>query len=145
MKWLVGGIAAILVGGIATWMTCRSTELRVRRISAPDATLEAAIRRARRELPEFERALRNPQPGQRFALRGRFQTESGPEYLWVRDPSPTDLGFRGALDQPPMALTGVRKGDLVDVETADVVDWLILSPGDLRRGGYTEAALTRPQ
>ncbi|MGV3618612.1 MAG: DUF2314 domain-containing protein [Fimbriimonas sp.] len=138
---LLAAVAVVALCGIGSWILSSSVSQRVRRVTGNDPKLQNAIRQARREMPEFLRQLASPRPGQRFAIRGRFSTPAGPEYLWVRDPVLVDGIFRGTLDQEPMAARTLRRGESVRVPDADVVDWLIRDPGGRMRGGYTEQAL----
>lgn len=114
---------------------------RVKRITNPDARLKSAIEEARRRLAEFDAFLARPQPGDRFAVKGRFQTDVGPEYLWIRDPMRSEIGYVGLLDQQPIAFTKRKKGDLLRVPRADVVDWFVYRDGKTI-GGFTERALS---
>jgi uncharacterized protein YegJ (DUF2314 family) len=141
-------VAAIALGfvavcGAGAWLVGSRIAASVVRVNAADPRLQEAIRRAQRELPDFLAQLDAPASGRRFAIRGRFRTPSGPEYLWVRNPVAADGAFRGTLDQEPMAARELRKGDEVRVAQADVVDWLIREPDGKMRGGYTEQALGR--
>ena len=114
----------------------------IRRVNRPDPELQAAIDQAQHELPNFIKRFAANEPGTRFAIRGRFQSDQGPEYLWVRlDEIVTD-SFKGRLDQAPLAVRTLHKGDSVTVQKADVVDWLI-GHGAQTEGGFTEKALAR--
>ena len=112
----------------------------VRRVNQADPELVAAIKKARAGLPEFISELRSPRDGQRFAIEAQFPTSQGPEYLWLRDPKFNGKSFRATLDQSPMAAK-VRKGDLLEIRQADVVDWLIRDPDGTTRGRFTDKAL----
>jgi uncharacterized protein YegJ (DUF2314 family) len=113
----------------------------VRRVTGEDPALQSAVRQAQDSLDEFVQALENPQPGQRFAIRGRFMSAAGPEYLWVRDPVHEMDVFTGTLDQRPIAVSDLELGATVRVRREDVYDWLIREPDGDTRGAFTERAL----
>ena len=110
------------------------------RVNGADAKLQRAAKVARTMLPQFLARLKNPSKGDQFAIKGRFQTSAGSEYLWVRAPKPVRDGFTGELDQPPIALRA-KKGDRVKVRTGDVYDWLVRRKDGSMAGGFTEIAL----
>ena len=140
---VVGTICLALMAlcGVGVSVFLSNPSLRVRRMDGKDPALQAAVRRAQRELPEFLRRLAAARPGERFAVRVRFPTLGEPEFLWVRDPQPIDAYFRGTLDETPFATSKMKKGEEVLFKRADIVDWLIGEAGGKRRGGYTEEAL----
>jgi hypothetical protein len=113
------------------------------RLGGTQPEIEQAISEARRRLPEFTEALRSAAEGDRFAIKGRFKTDAGAEFLWVKDPIPSPKGYIGLLDQKPIALAK-KRGDLVLVKSEDVVDWMVRSGGKTI-GGFTESALADRQ
>ena len=118
--WIV--FLVLVFAGLAVFLL-PSRSLSLKRTTDPSPALKAAISEARRRLPEFTRALSEAKPGDRFALRARFTTPLGNEYLWLRDPIPSSKGFLGLIDQDP-AFLKKKKGELVLVPKADIVDWM---------------------
>jgi uncharacterized protein YegJ (DUF2314 family) len=115
----------------------------VKRVAHANPELQTAARRAQAELDHFIEQLGHPKPGERFALKAGFDTEVGPEYLWVRDPAFENGVFTGVLDQAPLVYKEAKKGDKVTIRRQQVYDWLI-KDGSTTQGGYTEQVLTRP-
>lgn len=143
-RWLLVGIAAVLACcGLGFWLLASNVSQRVRRVTQASPELQAAVKRAQAELPDFLRQLKAPKPGQRFAVRGRFMTPNGPEFLWVREPRQEKETLIGILDEKPIALQTLKKGDEATVKLTDVADWLILNPNGQVQGRYTEEALSR--
>jgi uncharacterized protein YegJ (DUF2314 family) len=101
--------------------------------------LQLAIAEARKRLPEFDKYLASAKVGDRFAICGKFESEVGPEYLWVHDVIRTPDGYMGLLDQVPIAVK-IKKGDLVPVDRADVVDWMVRRDERVE-GGFTNEVL----
>ena len=109
------------------------------RINQLDPALQQAIKTAQSRLPEFIAALKSPGKN-RFAVKAKFMTPVGDEYLWVKDVTYADGFFEGTIDQKPIAVEGKSKGDPAKVEQSDVVDWMILSDKGIE-GEFTEEAL----
>jgi uncharacterized protein YegJ (DUF2314 family) len=138
--WIGLGIVVVLVGALV-WSS-RAKPSGVVRVAHESPELQAAALRAQNELEDFVKELTHPKEGERFAVKGAFKTDQGPEYLWVRDPVYSADGFRGTLDQVPMLYHGAKKGDDVTVKREDVYDWMIREGKDIR-GAYTEEVLRR--
>ena len=135
---MVAGMLMFLGYGMLKLQSVKAK--RVQRVTQANPELLAAIKNAKATLPKFISELKANKPGTRFAVKGTFKTESGNEYLWVKDPVLTGSVFTGTLDQVPMALPNVAKGDSIRVNQVDVVDWLIHdSSGD--QGEFTEKVL----
>lgn len=142
-KWIVLIVLVVVLSccGLGSWFLAATATNRVQRITEASPELQAAVKRAKDELPGFLKQLRAPKPGQRFAVRGRFMTANGPEFLWVREPRLDKETLVGILDERPIALQTLKKGDEAKVKLADVADWLILDPDGTVHGRYTEEVL----
>jgi uncharacterized protein YegJ (DUF2314 family) len=133
LYWIAGGIV-VIVGAISLMVPPR--EMAIKRTTEPSPALRQAIAEAKRRLPEFTRALQAAKPGDQFAVRARFTTPVGNEYLWLKDAIPSPKGFLGLIDQAPAFLKEKKKGDLVLVTRADIVDWMAKT-ADGTIGGFT--------
>jgi uncharacterized protein YegJ (DUF2314 family) len=111
------------------------------RVAHSNPVLEDAIRESRKQLPMFDKRLKNPEPGDRFAIKARFSSPEGPEYLWLKDPVLEKGGFAAVVDQTPIAAPGIHRGDRVHVSEKDVVDWLVRKADGSMAGGATDLAL----
>lgn len=141
-RWIaLAVVAGLACCGFGTWFMASSVAQRVKRISHASPELQAAVKRAQSELPTFLARLKSPKAGDRFAIRGRFMTPSGPEFLWVREPRVEKDTFVGTLDEVPIALQTLKKGDSATVKQSDVADWLIVDAAGKVLGGYTQDAV----
>jgi uncharacterized protein YegJ (DUF2314 family) len=143
--WL--GLALILLicmscGGLFLWfLIAAKNQLRsVVRVNYKDARLQEAAKVAKATLPDFRGRLAHPQKGDKFAIEGKFPTEVGAEYLWLRTPKIIPGGYRGILDQTPLALHAHR-GQELNVKTENVYDWMIERADGSKAGGFTQIAL----
>lgn len=110
------------------------------RRSPPDsaALLTAAIAQARSRLPEFrERLLRPDLRDRAFFLRATLSSGKVSETLWLKQVSPIPSGFQGMIAEAPFHLP-YRRGQTVEVEPAQVVDWTILERDGSTIGAFTQ-------
>ena len=106
-------------------------------VADDDATMNAAVAKARETLPQFLVALRSPTPAQRdFAVKAGFTDGDATEYMTVTAVRPDGPGFRGTLNNDPTAVRDVKRGDEVTVGVERVVDWSYVENGNLV-GGHT--------
>lgn len=133
LSWIAGGIV-VIVGAVSLMIPPR--QVGIKRTTEPSPALRQAIAEAKRRLPEFTRALQSAKPGDQFAIRARFTTPVGNEYLWLKDPIPSPKGFIGLIDQAPAFLKTKKQGDLALVPRADIVDWLAKTDSGTT-GGFT--------
>ena len=139
-KFIVGAIGLAVIGGILLLVVSNGSRRKVARVAHADPELQAASKRAQKELDSFIKELNGPSEGKGFAIKGAFSTQAGPEYLWVKSPLLNKDLFVGVLDQEPLVLSGKHKGDIVTVKKKDVFDWLIKDENGIR-GMYTEKVL----
>lgn len=101
-----------------------------------DPEMKQAYREALETVETFIASLRNPTPTQSyFAVKIRLRTDSGDEYVWIRDVSCDDLAFTGEMSSAP-AGPSYKLGDSYRVDKNDIYDWMIVDNGNLV-GGYT--------
>ncbi len=141
------GLALVLVIGLVcsgtlVWFYGAAKKLKtsIVRVNSNDATLKRAAETAQATLPKFVDRLKHPSAGDQFAVKGRFKTPVGPEYLWLKNPRLVRNEFVGTLDQTPIAYKA-HKGDQLHVKPADVYDWLIKRADGSMAGGLTEIEL----
>jgi uncharacterized protein YegJ (DUF2314 family) len=103
--------------------------------SAP--ALLDAIRHARATLPELLRRLRVPPPTQALiTAKVRLVDGDDVEHIWLDGLRLDGALLAGALNDAPVVLRRVRRGDPVRVRPEEIVDWMAVDGGDLC-GGYT--------
>jgi uncharacterized protein YegJ (DUF2314 family) len=95
-----------------------------------DAVMNGAIAEARRTLPVFWTLLeKDPIVAASGKIKVGFETPNGPEHMWVRDVRRDGKVVRGVLDNRPIYLTTLGKGDPVTVNPADISDWSYIRDG----------------
>lgn len=143
MKRILIGFPIVLAVGTVGIFVWRPSQPSVMRVTRESPELEQAIKQATEGLPAFKIRVAKRAPGMRFAVRVRFSTDFGPEYLWVKEPVfASGMGI-GLLDQPPVAYRLKQRGDSVSFPEAEIVDWLIQTPDGQREGGFTDRALMK--
>lgn len=102
-----------------------------------DAVMNAAIAEARRSLPTFWTLLEaDPVVAASGKIKVGFDTPGGPEHMWVREVRREGAVVKGLLDNRPVWLKGVSKGDPVTIDPADISDWSYIREGRMY-GSYT--------
>jgi len=110
---------------------------KVQLVRADDAKMNAAIEKARQTLPQFQAALKAPKQGQEdFAVKKGFVEAGQTEHMWVGRVTFDGTRFHGTLNNKPEMIRGVRMGQRVSVDPAQVSDWMYVDNGKLI-GGYT--------
>lgn len=135
-------VIGLLCSGSLVWFYSAAKKLKtsIIRVNSNDAKLKLAAKTAQATLPQFVDRLRHPSAGDHFAVKGRFKTAVGPEYLWIKEPKIVRNEFVGTLDQSPIVLKA-QKGDRLHVKPADVYDWLVKRADGSMAGGFTEIEL----
>jgi len=104
---------------------------------AEDAEMNAAMRKARLSLDEFENRLAYPPAGQSYiSLKGRFEENGDVEHIWLSDITVIPGGYRGKIGNEPVNLPGIQFGQTVDLPRERVSDWLAIEE-DTLIAGYT--------
>ena len=137
-------ITCLLCSGTMFWLyeVAKNLKQSIVRVNSADGKLQEAAKIAKASLDvQFVARLQHSEKGDRFAIKGKFISPVGPEYLWLKDPQIVPGGFKGILDQKPIAFPA-HKGDAETVKKSDVYDWLIERADGSRAGGFTEIALS---
>lgn len=102
-----------------------------------DAAMNAAIAEARGTLPTFWTLLEtDPVVAASGKIKVAFDTPGGPEHMWVREVRREGAVVKGLLDNRPVWLKGVSKGDPVNIDPADISDWSYIRDNRMY-GSYT--------
>lgn len=110
-------------------------------VAQGDPELVAATGQAQSTLDEFIAALGAVDPSARgHAVKTTFRDGAIGEHMWVGQLRWDGERFHGVLDNDPVDVRNVRRGDAVVVERADVEDWLYFV-GQEMRGGFTVRVL----
>jgi len=111
-------------------------------VSASDAEMNAAIERARRELPRFVAMLDDPAAAElQLRLKAGFPVRRGAlEHIWMGQVRFDGSRFSARIANDPVDHKDLRYGDRVSVEPDAVTDWMYIENGRLV-GGYTVRVL----
>jgi uncharacterized protein YegJ (DUF2314 family) len=112
----------------------------VLRVSADDSRIGAAVATARQRWPEFVAAFENRQPDESHLVKAPFGEGANVECMWVSVTALENDVIFGLLQNDPVNVPRVRKGDRVQIALADMNDWLTVSR-DGSKGGFTLAAM----
>lgn len=106
-------------------------------ISNSDPRMVEATAKARATAAEFAKALAAPHPNQsRFAVKVPVTDGKVTEYMWLADVALDGTKFTGRLANVPNAVTGVKVGETLACDTAQLSDWMYVDDGKLV-GGFT--------
>jgi uncharacterized protein YegJ (DUF2314 family) len=107
------------------------------RVSEEDPEMNKAIQDAQNSLDKFIAALKAPTAGQnRFAIKKPFKDGKSVEYMWLASPSFDGKKFSGRLDNEPVSVKTVKKGQIVTVTKDEIADWFYIDKNKLI-GGYS--------
>lgn len=109
------------------------------------ASMDAAIQRAKLEIDYFIQALEHPKPTQSdFSVKKSFAWQDGDaishEHIWLTNVTYKDGKFHGRVGNEPVNIEDVKVGDEVEVEKSEASDWMFVDDGWLT-GGYTVVEL----
>lgn len=109
-------------------------------VAADDPAMEAAKAEARRQLPDFYRALVNPAEDESdFAIKFNLTPKGNAEFIWAGELEWTDGKFYGVLQNVPNA-PDYSEGQRVLIPQKDIIDWGYFK-GDVMQGNYTTRVL----
>ena len=110
-------------------------------LGADDPGLVAAAAEARRRWPEFVVAFAEHRPGRKYAVKYAAPIKGGgDELIWVMVTALGSGTVSGTLGNAPVKDIGLKFGDAVTIQTADVKDWLF-TDGQSTTGGFSVATL----
>lgn len=114
-------------------------------LGAHDPGIVAAAKKAQAGLPAFIKRLAHQKPNEEFAIKTAFHTSQpgGEEHIWVNELSHSGSVFKGVLANEPLDIPGEKFGSPVEVQDADVEDWVIATnDGKNAEGGFSVAAVS---
>jgi uncharacterized protein YegJ (DUF2314 family) len=103
--------------------------------------MNAAFGEARQNLPQFLQAMKAPKPGQQFTVKVKVTDGTHTEYMWLRDLTYDGSQFHGALVDDPYEVKGYHMGQVMNVPSSQIADWIIMEDGTITAGGYTQKVL----
>ncbi|MDF7777661.1 DUF2314 domain-containing protein [Sphingomonas sp. AOB5] len=104
--------------------------------SEDDPEMNAAIARARAEVPDFLLHLITPRANKwRFMVKYDLDPGDAAEYIWAEIVSREPGGVTATLSNVPM-LAGFKQGQTVTIRDEQIVDWSYVRDG-VMQGNYT--------
>lgn len=89
-----------------------------------DQDMQAAYNKAQDQLDYFlELAADPPRETQGFAIKARIEENQREEFFWLYPFENTAAGFAGRINDDPTVLLKTFKGDIVEFDRKDIVDW----------------------
>jgi uncharacterized protein YegJ (DUF2314 family) len=102
-----------------------------------DSLMNAAVLRAKAELGFFESIAKSPLPTQTgLGVKVAIPHAGGEEHLWLGSPIFEADSVVGRVEDEPLYVKTLKRGELVRVDKDAVTDWMYLDSNRLR-GGYT--------
>lgn len=92
--------------------------------------MNAAINRARAELPRFLQAFKN-HDGQDFAVKVPINDGTETERFWLIDISFDGSEFSGKIGNEPGVVHNVKEGQSWKVRKNDISDWMFIKDGKI--------------
>lgn len=121
----------------------REGEPDIYQVEKEDASMKAAIEKARATISQFDSALNaNNKNFEDFAIKQSFNTdvEDGGEHIWIGDISIRNGDYYGIVNNEPEWTKEVKLGQQVKVDKSRISDWMYLDNGRLK-GGYSIVVL----
>ena len=112
--------------------------------NASDPAMQAAIKKARKTLPDFWAAkAKNDDAYYSFSIKAGLKTsDDSLEHIWVADISRDGEKITGTLSNVPADLPNLNIGDEVSFSKDEVTDWQYVYDGKVY-GHYTTAVLIK--
>lgn len=105
-------------------------------LSDDDPRLRAAVAEANERFDEFLLAMSDRGPDDTFAVKAPFTDDFGREYMWMAVTSVDAEHIYGWLDNDPITVRTVRRGQPVRVPLSLLNDWMFMR-GREQVGGFT--------
>jgi uncharacterized protein YegJ (DUF2314 family) len=117
------------------------SEDKVINVATEDATMNAAIQKARDTLPNFWSKLADHAPNEEaFSLKLAISDGKLTEHFWCGDIRGSAAAANCAIANEPADVHTVKLGQRVEVDPAIISDWMYMQSGKIK-GGQTIRAL----
>lgn len=113
------------------------TKVPVIHVKDDDPEMRAAAAEARRRWPEFLAAFAKRQPEQYFAVKVPVSDGEHTEVMWMSLTNAEGDVIVGRLDNDPMNIKGLKRGDEVRAQVSELNDWLVGADQKIITGGFT--------
>ena len=107
-----------------------------------DPEMNAAIAKARADLPNFWRKFEQPGPDDSdFALKVKITDSHGVEHFWLTDLERKDGKITGTVNNDPQTVQNVKLGDRIPIPESDITDWMYMRNGKMHGNGTVRPLL----
>lgn len=142
-------IFSVLVGlTLLSQVACeRQGDESIVHVSKDNPEMEAARAEALRRFPEFEAAFAKRTRKDAFAVKVGFPIRGSDEreYMWIDVRSLKSGVLTGKLDDEPIGDVGLKSGEEVSANRADIHDWMYSLNGAKPVGGFQVEVLRKIQ
>jgi uncharacterized protein YegJ (DUF2314 family) len=107
-----------------------------------DPRFQAAVAEARRRWPEFVAAFARREPETPFLIKAPFSDGDNRESMWLTVERIHEGTVTGRLQNEPVNVRGLERGQQVTVKLDIVEDWVYPEGGQLL-GGFTQKAIQK--
>ena len=114
-------------------------------VLSTDEEIVAAIIEARERLPEFVKALAQPNATQsHFAVKYPFTDKESEEveHLWIINLTAKGDKFLGVVGNDPVSIGDLRYGQEVEIPQAGITDWIYFENG-VQIGAFSKKVLMK--
>jgi len=142
-------IAAVLAGlALLSQVACeKQGDQAIVQVSKDDPEMKAARDEALKRFPEFEAAFAKRTRNDAFAVKVGFPIRGSDEreYMWIDVRSMKSGVITGKLDDEPIGDVGLKSGEEVSANRADIHDWMYALNGAKPIGGFQVEVLRKIQ
>jgi uncharacterized protein YegJ (DUF2314 family) len=145
------GFAEILEAARAAGLTASPSEPNAAKVrngavcylALNDPLMSAATQSARESLPSFLALAKRPGPTMdQFAVKIALLGDGGPEFFWIYPFAHVGDRFIGQINNTPLTLVGLKKGDTITFGRHDIVDWMFMDAG-VMKGNYSARVILK--
>ena len=134
-------LAAIIAGCAPRDKVANAPRDKVIDVGENDPEMNAAIAKARSELPLFWQVFEKRERGEsNFSVKVEITDENGTEYFWATDIERNDGKTTGIINNDPNIVANVKMGDRIEIPETDIADWLYMRD-DKMVGNHTLTVL----
>lgn len=108
-------------------------------VNQGDKEMDAAISKARESLNSFDSALLSKsRVYNSFSLKVRFtyNDNNNGEHIWFSNIAKVNNEYIGIVNNEPEYVSNLKLGDTLQINKADISDWMYFDK-DILRGGFT--------
>jgi uncharacterized protein YegJ (DUF2314 family) len=96
-------------------------------VEGDDAEMQAAVKKARSELPAFWKKFDAPAANESsFSLKVEITDANGTEFFWVLPIEKSKGKIFGTINNEPDTVKSVALGDRIEIREEKVIDWLFV-------------------